>query len=153
MKCPFCPKTDSMVIDSRLSKDGASIRRRRKCEECGKRFTTYERVEELFPVVVKKDGRRENFNRMKIVAGIKKACDKRPVSMDAIDELVTKVERWVQDFGDAEISSAAIGERVMQELHLLDQVGYVRFASIYRSFKDINEFMSELSSLLDKKQS
>lgn len=153
MKCPFCPKTDSMVIDSRLSKDGASIRRRRECEECGKRFTTYERVEELFPVVVKKDGRRENFNRMKIVAGIKKACDKRPVSMDAIDELVTKVERWAQDFGDAEISSAAIGERVMQELHLLDQVGYVRFASIYRSFKDINEFMSELSSLLDKKQS
>lgn len=150
MKCPFCPRTDSNVIDSRLSKDGGIIRRRRECEGCGKRFTTYERVEEPLPAVVKKDGRREAFDRMKIVGGIRKACEKRPVSTDTIETLVNNVERWVQEQGEAEISSAKIGERVMEELHKLDEVAYVRFASVYRSFKDINEFMTELSDLLGK---
>lgn len=150
MKCPFCPRTDSKVIDSRVSKDGGIIRRRRECEGCGKRFTTYERVEEPLPVVVKKDGRREAFDRIKIAGGIKKACEKRPVSTETIEAMVDTVERWALDQGEAEISSAKIGERVMAELHKLDEIAYVRFASVYRSFKDINEFMSELSELLGK---
>ena len=150
MKCPFCPRTDSKVIDSRVSKDGAIIRRRRECEGCGKRFTTYERVEEAWPVVVKKDGRREAFDRLKIAGGIKKACEKRPVSTNTVNEVVDRVEKWVQEQGEEEISSAKIGGRVMDELHRLDEVAYVRFASVYRSFKDINEFMSELTDLLGK---
>lgn len=150
MKCPYCPRTDSKVTDSRLSKDGAIIRRRRECEGCGKRFTTYERVEEPLPAVVKKDGRRESFDRFKILGGIKKACEKRPVAMDTIDALVEGIERWALEQGEAEIDSAKIGKRVMEELHKLDEVAYVRFASVYRSFKDINEFMSELSDLLKK---
>ncbi len=150
MKCPFCPRLDSKVIDSRVSKDGAIIRRRRECEGCGKRFTTYERVEEPLPVVVKKDGRREAFDRMKIAAGIKKACEKRPVSTETIEQTVDRVERWAQEQGEPELASAVIGVRVMQELHTLDEVAYVRFASVYRSFKDISEFMNELSDLLHK---
>lgn len=150
MKCPFCPRTDSMVIDSRLSKDGAIIRRRRQCESCGKRFTTYERVEETFPAVVKKDGRREQFDRLKIASGIKKSCEKRPVSAETIDALVNKIEQWVQEQSDPEISSSQIGEKLMNELHKLDEVAYVRFASVYRSFKDIGEFMNEISDLLHK---
>ncbi len=150
MKCPFCPQVESKVIDSRVSKDGAIIRRRRECEGCAKRFTTYERVEEPLPAVVKKDGRRETFDRMKIVGGIRKACEKRPVSTATIEEVVDRIERWAQELSEAEIASAAIGERVMAELHGLDEVAYVRFASVYRSFKDINEFMSELSDLLKK---
>jgi transcriptional repressor NrdR len=148
MKCPFCPRNDSKVIDSRLSKDGLIIRRRRECEGCGKRFTTYERVEEPLPAVVKKDGRREPFDRAKIAAGIKKACEKRPVSTETIDSVVDRIERWALEYGEPEIPSKAIGERVMKELHALDEVAYVRFASVYRSFKDIGEFMNELSELL-----
>lgn len=150
MKCPFCPRADSNVIDSRISKDGAIVRRRRECEGCRKRFTTYERVEELLPVVVKKDGRREAFDRIKITGGIKKACEKRPVSINTIDEIVDRIERYVLDQGETEITSAKIGERVMEELHKLDEIAYVRFASVYRSFKDINEFMNELNDLLGK---
>lgn len=148
MKCPFCPRNDSKVIDSRLSKDGLIIRRRRECEGCGKRFTTYERVEEPLPAVVKKDGRREPFDRAKIAAGIKKACEKRPVSTETIDSVVDRIERWALEYGEPEIQSKVIGERVMKELHALDEVAYVRFASVYRSFKDIGEFMNELSELL-----
>ena len=152
MKCPFCSTTESKVIDSRVSKDGGLIRRRRECEDCGNRFTTYERVEEPLPAVVKKDGRRETFDRMKIVGGIKKACEKRPISMETISTLVGGIERWAQEMGETEISSTKIGERVMEGLHGLDQVAYVRFASVYRSFKDINEFMSELSELLGSQE-
>jgi transcriptional repressor NrdR len=150
MKCPFCPTTDSKVIDSRVSKDGDIIRRRRECEGCGKRFTTYERVEEPLPAVVKKDGRREAFDRAKIAAGIKKACEKRPVSTETIDAVVDRCERWALELGEPEISSEAIGGRVMEELQRLDEVAYVRFASVYRSFKDISEFMKELGELLGK---
>jgi transcriptional repressor NrdR len=150
MKCPFCPRNDSKVIDSRLSKDGSIIRRRRECEDCGKRFTTYERVEEPLPAVVKKDGRREAFDRAKIATGIKKACEKRPVAFETIDSVVDRIERWALEQGEPEISSETIGGRVMEELHKLDEVAYVRFASVYRSFKDIGEFMSELSDLLGK---
>jgi transcriptional repressor NrdR len=150
MKCPFCPKDESKVIDSRVSKDGGIIRRRRECEGCGKRFTTYERVEEPLPAVAKKDGRREAFDRAKIAAGIRKACEKRPVSTETIDSLVDRVERWALELGETEVSSTAIGGRVMGELQGLDEVAYVRFASVYRSFKDIGEFMKELGELLHK---
>ncbi len=152
MKCPFCQTLDSKVIDSRLSKDASLIRRRRECEKCIKRFTTYERVEEPLPVVVKKDGRREAFDRMKIAGGIKKACEKRPVPTDIIEAVVDSVEKWAMEQGDPEIMSAKIGEKVMLELHKLDEVAYVRFASVYRSFKDISEFMVELEDLLKKQQ-
>lgn len=150
MKCPFCSTTESKVIDSRISKDGGLIRRRRECEKCAKRYTTYERVEEPLPAVVKKDGRRETFDRMKIASGIRKACQKRPISTETMDAVVDTIERSVLDQGEPEISSSAIGEKVMEELHRLDEVAYVRFASVYRSFKDINEFMSELNELLGK---
>ncbi len=152
MKCPFCPTVESKVIDSRVSKDSAIIRRRRECESCGKRFTTYERVEEPLPAVVKKDGRREAFERMKIAGGIKKACEKRPISTETINSVVDGIEHWAQELGESEVQSAKIGERVMEQLHLLDEVAYVRFASVYRSFKDINEFMSELNDLLNKER-
>ncbi len=148
MKCPFCPHTESKVIDSRVSKDNAIIRRRRECEKCAKRFTTYERVEEPLPAVVKKDGRREPFDRMKIAGGIRRACEKRPVSTETIEAVVDNIERWAQELAESEIDASAIGEKVMEELHNLDQVAYVRFASVYRQFKDINEFMKELNELL-----
>lgn len=151
MKCPYCPETETKVIDSRESRDGNLIRRRRECGQCGKRFTTYERVEEPLPAVVKKDGRRETFDRMKISGGIKKACEKRPIGMEVIDTLVDRIERWAQDVGEPEISSKDIGEKIMEELHSLDQIAYVRFASVYRSFRDINEFKRELEDLLNKK--
>jgi len=151
MKCPYCPEKETKVIDSRESKDGEIIRRRRVCDSCGKRFTTYERVEVPLPAVVKKDGRREAFDRMKIVGGIKKACEKRPIAMNVIDELVDRIERWAVEIGEPEIQSTSIGERVMEELHSLDQIAYVRFASVYRSFRDINEFKQELEDLLNKK--
>ena len=140
------------MIDSRVSKDGGMIRRRRECENCQKRFTTYERVEESLPAVVKKDGRREIFDRLKILGGMKKACEKRPISVETINKLVDVIEKWVQEQAETEIQSSKIGEKVMLELHKLDEVAYVRFASVYRSFKDINEFMSELSDLLKKER-
>jgi transcriptional repressor NrdR len=152
MKCPFCASVENKVIDSRISKDGFAIRRRRECNSCGKRFTTYESVEEVLPMVVKKDGRRELFDRGKILAGIKKACEKRPVSMDDIEAVVDRIERACQEVQAREIPSAFIGERVMSELHSLDEVAYVRFASVYRQFRDVNEFLEELEDLKRKRR-
>jgi len=152
MKCPFCDHGENKVIDSRISKDGDAIRRRRECLGCGKRFTTSEFVEEVLPVVVKKDGRREPFDRTKIRSGIKKACEKRPISTDAIETLVDNVERACQDFQGKEIPSTAIGEKVMQELQALDGVAYVRFASVYREFRDVSDFLDELRDLLPAKK-
>jgi transcriptional repressor NrdR len=150
MKCPFCSFPDSKVVDSRPDKGGSTIRRRRECESCGKRFTTHERVEETLPLVLKKDGRREPFERMKVIAGIQKACEKRPVSTETIERMVDRLETRLQESGERELASTAIGEWVMTELHDIDEVAYVRFASVYRSFKDINEFMVELQELLNK---
>jgi transcriptional repressor NrdR len=151
MKCPFCADLDNRVIDSRLSKDGGVIRRRRVCARCDRRFTTYERVEETLPLVVKKDGGREEFDRSKIVGGLKKACEKRPVSASTIEQVADRIERSLQDRGEKEVASSVIGEAVMRELHKLDQVAYVRFASVYRSFKDAGEFMRELRDLMKER--
>ena len=150
MKCPFCQNPESKVIDSRLSNEADIIRRRRECEKCNQRFTTYERVEEVLPMIIKKDGSRETFDRMKLEHGIQKACEKRPVSMEKISHLVAHVEENLQERGDKEIPSTEIGELVMKGLKELDDVAYVRFASVYRSFRDINEFMEELQGLLKK---
>ena len=152
MKCPFCHETDNRVIDSRLSKDSNMIRRRRECSKCNRRFTTYERVEETMPMVVKKDGRRESYDRMKIINGLKRACEKRPVSINTIDSIADRIERSLQERGEKEIPSSVIGEAAMRELHHTDEVAYVRFASVYRSFKDINEFMAELEELLKERK-
>jgi transcriptional repressor NrdR len=152
MKCPFCHQTENRVIDSRLSKDSNMIRRRRECERCSRRFTTYERVEEMMPLVVKKDGRRETYDRLKIINGLKRACEKRPVSINTIEAITDRIERAVQERGEKEIASSVIGETLMRELHDTDPVAYVRFASVYRSFKDINEFMVELEELLKERK-
>ena len=152
MKCPFCHETDNRVIDSRLSKDSNMIRRRRECERCNRRFTTYERVEEMMPLVVKKDGRRESYDRAKIINGLKRACEKRPVSINTIEAITDRIERALQERGEKEITSSVIGETVMRELHDTDPVAYVRFASVYRSFKDISEFMVELEELLKERK-
>lgn len=152
MKSPFCRDLDNHVIDSRLGRDGDVIRRRRECLKCRRRFTTYERVEEMLPMVVKKDGRREVFDRQKIVSGLRKACEKRPVSIAAIEETADRIERALQERGEKEIPSSVIGEAVMRELHSLDKVAYVRFASVYRSFKDVGEFMRELEELIEERQ-
>jgi transcriptional repressor NrdR len=148
MKCPFCRDLENKVIDSRLSKDGDIIRRRRECLRCERRFTTYERVEEMLPMIVKKDGRREVYDRMKVIAGLKKACEKRPVSMEAIEQNADRIERMLQERGEKEVSSSVIGEAIMRALYDLDKVAYVRFASVYRSFEDVNEFMRELKDLI-----
>ena len=153
MRCPFCRDLENRVIDSRLGKDGDAIRRRRHCERCGRRFTTYERVEEALPMVVKKDGRREPFERAKIVNGIKRACEKRPVSVDTIEALTDSIERQLQESGEREVTSRAIGEAVMREMHDVDGVAYVRFASVYRSFRDVHEFMRELEDLIAERRS
>jgi transcriptional repressor NrdR len=152
MKCPFCHETENRVIDSRLSKDSNMIRRRRECSKCSRRFTTYERVEEMMPLVVKKDGRRETYERIKIINGLKRACEKRPVSINTIEAIADRIERSLQERGEKEILSSVIGEATMRELHDTDQVAYVRFASVYRSFKDINEFMVELEELLKERK-
>jgi transcriptional repressor NrdR len=152
MRCPFCRDLENRVVDSRLGRDGEAVRRRRHCERCGRRFTTYERVEEALPRVVKKDGRREAFDRSKIVSGLTRACEKRPVSVAAIEGIVDKVERQLQDGGEREVTSRDIGETVMRELHALDGVAYVRFASVYRSFRDVHEFMRELEDLIAERQ-
>ena len=152
MKCPFCHHVENRVIDSRISKDGNAIRRRRECLGCGKRFTTYEVVEDVLPMVVKKDGRREPFDRLKIRNGLIKALEKRPVSIDEIDAVVDKVERACQENLGKEIPTAIIGEKVMEELHRLDTVAYVRFASVYRQFRDVNDFLAELKDLLNVKK-
>lgn len=151
MKCPFCGILDNRVIDSRLSQGGEVTRRRRECDGCARRYTTYERVEQVLPLVVKKDSRREPFDRMKILAGLRRACEKRPVSIEALENLVDSIERELVEAGEKELPSSQIGERIMERLRELDQVAYVRFASVYRSFKDIHEFMAELSDLLGER--
>jgi transcriptional repressor NrdR len=152
MKCPYCSEIENKVIDSRLSKDGRTIRRRRECILCGRRFTTYEKLEEVLPMVVKKDGRREPFHREKIIEGMKKACQKRSVSIDKIEEFVDSLESGLQELGKKEIESKEIGERVINSLKEWDEVAYVRFASVYRQFKDINEFMAELETILKSRR-
>jgi len=151
MRCPYCSSVDNKVVDSRLGKEAESIRRRRECLKCEGRFTTYERVEEVLPSVIKKDGRREPFDRMKILSGLKKACEKRPISTEMLEKAVETIEKSLQEKGMKEIPSTVIGEEVMASLQNLDEVAYVRFASVYRSFKDINEFMSELKDILGNK--
>lgn len=139
-------------MDSRESKEADAIRRRRECEKCNRRFTTYERIDEIPYMVVKKDGRREPFDRAKIIAGLKRACEKRPVSMETIEQIANSIETTMAEQGDREVASKAIGSAVMNELHKIDQVAYVRFASVYRSFKDIDEFMHELEDLIDQRK-
>lgn len=153
MKCPFCGEIDNKVIDSRLSKDGAVIRRRRECILCSRRFTTYEHIEEIPVMIVKKDGRREIFSREKVRSGLQKACQKRNISMNVIDEFLDELERDLRETGEKEISSNKIGEKVMAKLHEIDDVAYVRFASVYREFKDVNDFVSELKNLLSDHKS
>jgi transcriptional repressor NrdR len=148
MKCPFCSFLDNKVIDSRLSQGDEVTRRRRECERCGRRFTTYERIELVLPMMVKKDGRREPFDRLKVMAGLRRACEKRPIATDQLERLVDQIERDLVESGEKEVDSSRIGERVMLGLKDLDQVAYVRFASVYRSFKDIHEFRAELERLL-----
>ncbi|MBI4342914.1 MAG: transcriptional repressor NrdR [Candidatus Omnitrophica bacterium] len=148
MKCPFCGHEEDKVVDSRTSSDGVAIRRRRECLRCGKRYTTYEHVEEQPLMVIKKDGRREPFDRHKLLAGLVKACEKRPVSMDDLERLVDELERELSQHFEREAPSREIGERVMRRLHALDPVAYVRFASVYREFKDVEQFMRELKDLL-----
>jgi len=147
MRCPFCRDLESKVIDSRVNREGDVIRRRRECASCSGRFTTYERVEEALPVVVKKDGRREPYDRAKVVGGLRKACEKRKVSIDQIESVADGVGRRLQEEGAREIPSSMVGEAIMRELRALDTVAYVRFASVYRSFKDVGEFMREVREL------
>lgn len=148
MRCPFCDHLENKVVDSRLSKEGQAIRRRRECLGCQRRFTTYERVEDMLPSVIKKDGRREPFDRQKTLQGLKKACEKRPISVDVLEGVVDRIEKIIQEMGKSEIPSQVIGEQVMRELHDLDSVAYVRFASVYHEFKDLGEFMNELKELI-----
>ncbi|NWF52809.1 MAG: transcriptional repressor NrdR [Nitrospirae bacterium] len=147
MKCPFCGNIEDKVIDSRTSKDGDAIRRRRECLRCGKRFTSYERVEDIVPMVIKKDGRREPFDRVKVLTGLKKACEKRPIGTETLEKITDTIERKMIGLGAKEIKSTWIGEEVMSFLKELDKVAYVRFASVYRQFKDVNEFMNEVKTL------
>ena len=152
MKCPSCSNLENKVIDSRLNKEGNSTRRRRECLSCGERFTTYERIEKTLPFLIKQDGRREEFNREKVLSGVKKACQKRPISVQQMEALVDRVEQYCQERGEKEMSAMVVGEKVVQELYQLDDVAYVRFASVYRSFKDVNEFMVELKDMLKHKE-
>lgn len=151
MKCPFCGLSDSRVLDSRPTVEGDSIRRRRECGDCGKRFTTYEKVYGLPLVVVKKDGRRETFDRQKLVLGLIKACQKRPVPTEKLETIVDNIERELRNTAETEVSSEYIGELVMTDLRGLDEVAYVRFASVYREFRDAESFMEELKALLNGK--
>jgi transcriptional repressor NrdR len=152
MKCPFCGEIDNKVIDSRLSKDASVIRRRRECLVCSRRFTTYEHIEEIPIMIVKKDGRREVFNPEKVRTGMKKACEKRNISMHVIEEFLDDLERDLRETGEKEIPASVIGEKIMAKLHELDDVAYVRFASVYREFKDVNDFVAELKRLLNHQQ-
>jgi transcriptional repressor NrdR len=151
VRCPYCGKIDNSVLDSRLSREGAAIRRRRRCDHCKRRFTTYERIEELLPAVVKKDGRREPYDRAKVLSGVHKALEKRPVPAEDAERLVDEVERMLIEKGEREVPSTQVGEEVMRRLRDLDQVAYVRFASVYRSFQDVGEFMDELKALVKTK--
>lgn len=152
MKCPFCGHLHDKVVDSRESKEGDAIRRRRQCLSCQRRFTSYERIDEIPYMVVKKDGRRERFDRQKVLAGILKACEKRPVSMVQLEMIADKAETMVQDSSEREVSTTSLGEMIMNELKALDKVAYVRFASVYLDFKDVQEFMSELKDLLKNRE-
>jgi transcriptional repressor NrdR len=150
MKCPYCANLGDKVVDSRESKEGEVIRRRRECLECGKRFTSYERIDEIPYMVVKKDGTRERFDRQKLVNGLLKACEKRPVSLKSVEAIADRVEFTLQELPEREIGTVEIGAFVMEELKKLDKVAYVRFASVYRHFRDIGEFMDELKGLIEK---
>ena len=152
MRCPYCSENDNRVVDSRLSKDGLAIRRRRECNACERRFTTYEKVEEVLPMVVKRDNRRESFDRDKILSGIRRACEKRPVSADRINEFVDSLERHYQELGRREIPSMEVGELVINKLKEWDEVAYVRFASVYRKFQDVTDFMNEVTDLLKSRK-
>jgi len=152
MRCPYCNYKEDKVVDSRATAEESAVRRRRECLKCGKRFTTYEYIEEVSLMVIKKDSRREPFDRKKILAGIIRACEKRPVSIEKMEEIVTWVERAIQKKSDREVSSSRIGELVMEKLKLLDDVAYVRFASVYRQFKDVGQFMVELKDILGKEK-
>ena len=153
MKCSYCGYIEDKVVDSRLTQEGTAIRRRRECLKCGKRFTTYEYIEDVSLMVIKKDGRREPFDRKKVLSGILKACEKRPISMEQMENMVVQIERLIQKKSDREVPSSKLGELVMEKLKALDDVAYVRFASVYRQFKDVNQFMSELKDILDKDKS
>jgi len=152
MKCPFCGYKDDKVVDSRATAEESAIRRRRECLKCGKRFTTYEYIEEVSLMVIKKDGRREPFDRKKVLSGVIKACEKRPVSMEKMEDIVIQIERAIQKKSDREVSGSRIGELVMEKLKSLDDVAYVRFASVYRQFKDVGQFMVELKDILNKEK-
>lgn len=150
MKCPYCEHLEDRVVDSREGKEGDVIRRRRQCLKCGRRFTSYERIDEIPYMVVKKDGRRERFERNKVMAGLLRACEKRPVSTGQLEQIVDEIEQQVQDLPDREISSEEVGKAVMRHLRQLDKVAYVRFASVYLEFKDVTEFMTEINHLFKK---
>jgi len=150
MRCPFCGHVEDRVVDSREAQEGQVTRRRRECLGCGRRFTTYERIEEVLPAVVKKDGRRESFDRQKILRGLERACQKRPISAEQLQGLLSAVERQIQESGEKEVPSRVVGEALMAKLRALDPVAYVRFASVYRSFEDVGDFMSELAGLAEK---
>jgi transcriptional repressor NrdR len=152
MKCPFCDSIEDKVIDSRMSKEGDVIRRRRVCLKCEQRFTSYEKVEDPLPMVIKKDGRREFFNSQKILSGLKKACEKRPIPISKLEEIEDNIEKKLVSMNIKEIQSSWIGEEVMAQLKELDKVAYVRFASVYRQFKDINELMEEVKGLFEQKK-
>ncbi len=151
MRCPYCENPDTKVIDSRPTEEGHAIRRRRGCEKCGKRFTTYEKVEESIIMIIKKDGRREAFDRGKIMNGIIKACEKRPVPAAEIERIVSEIERGLNNLMEKEVESSFIGELVMEQLKDLDEVAYVRFASVYRQFTDVNTFIKEIEKLINNK--
>ena len=152
MKCPYCYNLEDKVIDSRISKDGETIRRRRECLACQKRFTTHEKIEDTLPSIIKKDNRREPYDRKKILDGMKKACQKRPISIETLEETADRIEQALMERGIKEIESSQIGEKIMQELHELDDVAYVRFASVYRSFTDITDFMEEVKEVLKRRE-
>jgi len=152
MRCPYCGYKEDKVVDSRATAEESAIRRRRECAKCGKRFTTYEYIEEVSLMVIKKDGRREPFDRKKVLAGIVKACEKRPISTEKMEEIVTRVEHAIQKKSDREVPSSRIGELIMKELKMLDDVAYVRFASVYRQFKDVGQFMGELKDILNREK-
>lgn len=152
MRCPYCGYKEDKVVDSRANREQTAIRRRRQCLKCGKRFTTYEYVEEVSLMVIKKDGRREPFDRKKVLTGIMKACEKRPISLEKMEEIVSQVEHAIQKRSEREVKSSLIGELVMEKLRKLDDVAYVRFASVYRQFKDISQFITELRQILDKEK-
>jgi transcriptional repressor NrdR len=151
VRCPFCSHFEDKVVDSRMAKEGEAIRRRRECLGCKRRFTTYERVDEVLPMVVKKDGRREVFDRAKVLVGLKKACEKRPISMATLEAVTDRIEKRIQERGEAEVQARIVGEEVMAELYQLDPVAHVRFASVYREFKDVQQFMDEVKHLISQR--